>query len=179
MKRPDEPFTKKPSTVDEFIRCLIWEGWDPGVAFDQGSRNFLNLGPALIRDSIRMLRKKKKLSRYTYALCKIVRLSQPDDVLKQEWRTNFRLLRALLYTPAVGTDLQKEKLLEIARNNQVVKAMRYALGQERKINRDKIEAGWIAVLYEEGSSASVREANRFNKYHDPETQNVLRTCLKR
>ena len=115
MKRTDEPFTGKPSTVDEFMRCLIWPGWDPWVAFDQGSRKCLNLGPVLIRDSIRNLRKMKNLSRYTYALCKIVRLSQPDDVIKQEWRTNLRLLRALLYTPAVGTDLQKVKLLEIAR----------------------------------------------------------------
>ena len=159
------------------MRCLICHGWDPGVVFDAGSKLCLNLKADLIRASIKALRKRSDLSRYTHALGKIVRLSQPDDVLRVEWQTNLRQLRALLYTSAYGTDRQRAKLLEIASNAQVVKAMRYALRQEREINGRDIEPSWIAVLYAEGSIASVREANRFNELLEPETQTVLRGYL--
>jgi len=179
MKKIDDQFLDKPSTVDEFMRCLIWPGWDPSVAFDEGSKKLLDLSPDLIRKSIKTLRKRSSLSRYTHALSKIVRLSQPDDAIKVEWQTNLRHLRALLYTSAVGTDHQQATLLEIARNTQVVRAMRYALRQERKIRSRGIEPTWIAVLYAEGSNASVREADRFNVFLKPERQAVLRTYISK
>jgi hypothetical protein len=66
------------------------------------------------------------------------------------------------------------KLLEIADNAQVVSAMRYALRQEKEIRPKEIEPSWIAVLYAEGSKASVREADRYNAQLNPETQAALR-----
>jgi hypothetical protein len=151
----------KPKSVDEFFNCIIWPRWDPSVAFDEGSKDCLSLKPDLIRDSIRALKKRNDLSRYTLALTKIVRLSDPDDKIKVEWQKNLRHLRALLYTSPVGTERQRAKLIEIARNDQVVKAMRYALRQEKNINPRKIEPTWIAVLFAEGSKASIQQANRY------------------
>ena len=69
------------------------------------------------------------------------------------------------------------KLLEIAQNKQVVKAMRHALRQERNPNTRRIEPTWIAVLYAEGSDASVLEADRFNALLEPEIQVVLLAYL--
>lgn len=155
------------------MRCLIWHGWDPSVAFDEGSKKCLKLSSHLIRESVAALRNRPELSRYTLALSKIVRLSNDDDHLRIEWRTNLPQLRALLYTSALGTARQRAKLLEIARNDQVVRAMRYALRQERDIDSRRIEPTWIAVLYAEGSEASLREANRFNVLLKPEMQAVL------
>jgi hypothetical protein len=175
--KPDIRILRRPTSVDEFMRCLIWPGWYPGVAFDQGSRRCLNLTPGLIRSALGALGKRSDLSRYTHALTKIVRLSQPDDALKIEWRTNLRLLRALLYTSAWGTERQRAKLLEIARNSQVVAAMRHALRQELEIEPRHIEPSWIAVLYAEGSKASLRLANRHNALLKPDTQATLRTYL--
>ena len=175
MNRPEDRFLDKPTSVDEFMRCLIWQGWDPSVAFDEGSKKCLNLKPDLIRESIKALRKRSDLSRYTRAVIKIILPSQDNDTLRAQWRKNLPQLRALLYTSAVGTDRQRAKLLEIARNEHVVRAMRYALRQEREIQPRSIEPTWIAVLYAEGSDASVREANRFNALLKPEFQVALLT----
>jgi hypothetical protein len=143
------------------------------VAFDEGSKKCLKLKPHLIRESIEALGKRSDLSRYTLALSKIVRLSNDDDQLRIEWRTNVPQLRALLYTSAIGTARQRATLLEIARNKQVVSAMLYALQQEREIETRRIEPTWIAVLYAEGSEASVREADRFNVLLEPKLQAAL------
>lgn len=168
------PMFQKPTSPGEFIQCLICPGWNPFVVFDAGSKYCLNLKPELIRESIAALRKHPELSRYTHALTRIVRTSSSDKVLKHEWQQNLRHLRALGYTSAFGTDRQREKLFEISQNQQVVKAMRYALKQEVKIKEGGIEASWIAVLYANGSSASVKEANRFSRLLDPEMQERLR-----
>jgi hypothetical protein len=173
MSRPSDPFLDKPTSVDEFVRCLIWNGWDPFVAFDEGSKRCLNLKPHLIRESVRALRNRSDLSRYTHALSKVVRLSDDDDVLSVAWRANLSELRSLLHTSASGTDRQRAKLLGIARNKEVVGAMRYALRQEREIESREIEPAWIAVLYADGSAASVREANRFSALLKPETRAAL------
>jgi hypothetical protein len=165
----------RPTSVDEFLQCLIWPGWNPSVAFYEGSRKCLNLKAKLVRESLVALQKRSGLSRYTHALCKIVRLSQPDDDLRAAWQLNLGLLRAVFYTSAWGTKRQRMKLLEIAQNAQVVGAMRYALRQEKEIRPREIEPSWIAVLYAEGSKASVREADRYNTLLDPETQATLRT----
>ena len=69
------------------------------------------------------MRKRGDLSRHTHALGKIVRLSEPDEALRAEWQVNLRLLRALLYTSALGTKRQRMKLLEIAHNCEVVSAL--------------------------------------------------------
>lgn len=173
MNRSEDRFLDKPTTVDEFMRCLIWHGWDPSVAFDEGSKKCLNLNPHLIRESVEALRNRSDLSRYTVALSNIVRLSGDDDQIRIEWRTNLTQLRALLHTSALGTARQRATLLEIARNEQVVRAMRCALRQERDIESRRIEPTWIAVLYAEGSEASVREADRFNVLLKPEMQAAL------
>lgn len=47
-----DQFTEKPTTVDEFIRCVVWSGCDPGVAFDSGSTLLLSAKPALVRDAM-------------------------------------------------------------------------------------------------------------------------------
>jgi hypothetical protein len=167
--------TTRPTSVDEFLRCLIWPGWNPTVAFYEGSRKCLNLKADLVRDSLKALQKRADLSRYTHALGKIVRLSQPDEHLRAEWRLNLPLLRALFYTSPSGTKRQQIKLLEIAHNARVVSAMRYALRQEKEIQPREIEPSWIAVLYAEGSKASVQAAERYNSLLKPETQATLRT----
>ena len=120
----------------------------------------MSLKPGLIRESISALSKRADLSRYTRALMKIVRLSNSDDNLKREWQRNLRQLRALAYTSAKGTGRQREKLFEISRNKQVVNAMRYALSQEIDISIRGIEPSWIAVLYADGSRASIMETTR-------------------
>lgn len=171
------PMKKKPSSVEEFMQCLIWPGWDPFVAFDDGSKHCLNLKPALIRESINSLRKRSDLSRYTLALTRIVRLSLPDDVLKIEWQSNLKQLRALMSTSASGTNRQRARLVEIAGNARLVAAMRFALKHEKVVETNRIEPTWIAVLYAEGSEASVREADRFNAHLDGDTQCALRTYL--
>jgi hypothetical protein len=164
----------RPTTTDEFIRCLIRPGWDPFVAFDEGSKQCLKLNAPLIREALKSLRMRAGLCRYTRALQKIVRVSSDDETLRNEWRANLPQLRALLYTSAFGTDRQRRKLLEIACNKQLTGAMRYALKQEQIIEPRRIEPTWIAVLYAEGSIASVREADRFNSLLDAETQSGLR-----
>ena len=169
-----DPKFIKPTNSAEFIECIICPGWNPGVVFDAGSRYCLNLKSGLIRESITALRKHPDLSRYTHALTRIVRTSSSDEVLKREWQQNLRHLRALYYTSACGTDRQREKLIEISQNKQVVKAMRHALKKEKKIATGGIEASWIAVLFADGSRASVIEANRFNRLLDPELQERLR-----
>ena len=168
----------KPKSVDEFLSCIIWPGWDPAVAFDEGSKDCISLKPDLIRDSIRALKKRTDLSRYTLALTKIVRLSDPDDIIKAEWQKNLRHLRALLYTSPVGTERQRAKLIEISRNDQVVKAMRYALRREKTINPKRIEPTWIAVLFAEGSKASIQQANRFYKLLKDDGLTYLRSYLE-
>jgi len=168
------PLFMKPTDPGEFIQCLICAGWEPSVVFDTGSKYCLNLKPGLIRESIGALRKHPGLSRYTHALTRIVRTSSSDEELKREWQQNLRLLRALFYTSAFGTDRQREKLIEISHNKQVVKAMRYALKKETTIRKGGIEASWIAVLFADGSRTSVKEANRFNCLLDPDMQEWLR-----
>ena len=168
------PTYKKPTTPSEFIQCLICPGWHPVVVFDSGSRYCSNLKPELIRESIVALRKHPDLSRYTHALTRIIRISSSDEELKHEWQQNLRHLRALTYTSAWGTDQQREKLIEISQNKQVVKAMRYALRKENKIKKESIEGNWIAVLIADGSKASIKEANRFIRLLDPETQEWLK-----
>lgn len=175
MNQQDDRFLGKPTTADEFIRCLIWRGWDAGVAFDEGSRRCLKLKPQLIRESVDALSKRSDLSRYTLALSKLIRLSNDDDQLRIEWQTNLPQLRALLYTSPIGRAPQRAKLLQIAGNQQVVSAMRYALQQEGQVEPKKIEPTWIAVLYAEGSEGSVREADRFNALLEPKLQAALRS----
>jgi hypothetical protein len=178
MKRVDEPVLHKPTSVDEVLQCLIiWIGRPPVIAFYEGSRECLNLSAKLIKGSIRALRKRTDLSRYTHALSRAIRVSQPDAVVAAEWRTNLRHLRALYYTSPTGSDRQRSKLLEIARNKLVVGAMRHALRQERVIRTRGIEPTWIAVLYAEGSKSSVEQADRFNALLDAKLQNDLRTYL--
>lgn len=174
MNRPDSLFPHKPASVEEVMQCLFWIGWDPSVAFDAGSKWCLNLKPHLIRESIRSLQERSDLSRYTYALSKIVEVTSDDDALRGEWKRNLSQLRSLLSTSATGTDRQRLKLLEIAKNKQVVKAMRHALQQERNPNTKRIEPSWIAVLYAEGSDASILEADRFNALLEPKIQVALR-----
>ncbi|NML47278.1 hypothetical protein HHL11_26255 [Ramlibacter sp. G-1-2-2] len=65
------------------------------------------------------------------------------------------------------------KLLEIARNKTVVKAMQHALQQELLPDPRKVEPSWLAVLYADGTEASILEANRFNALLDPKTQAVV------
>ena len=163
-----QPIYKKPSNPQEFIQCLICPGWNPGVVFYYGSKHCLNLKPDLVRNSITELSKHPGLSRYTYALTKIVRMSSSDEDIKREWKQNLPLLRALYYTSAFGTARQRAKLIEVSQNKQLVKAMRYALKQETKIEDKNIEGSWIAVLFAEGSKASVNIANRCILHIDPE-----------
>ena len=51
--RLDNRSNDRPTSVDEFLRCLIWPGWNPSVAFDAGSRKCLNLKANLIRESLK------------------------------------------------------------------------------------------------------------------------------
>lgn len=161
------PFHQRPKSADEFIRCIIWADWDPSAAFDSGSKNLVGIKPQLIRDSLRLLRERPDLSRYTHALTRIVELADDDDALRESWKRNLSHLRALLYTSPIGTERQRSKLSEVAQNQQVVSAMRYALGQEAEPVPRRIEPTWIAVLYAEGSDACVREADRFNALLEP------------
>ncbi|HSH96411.1 MAG TPA: hypothetical protein VK968_19845 [Roseimicrobium sp.] len=177
MTPADDRFLGRPASVDEFMRCIIWPGWHANVAFTEGSKSCLNLKPSLIRPALAALSRRHDLGRYTHALCKIVRTSQPDEALQDEWRTNLPLLRALLYTSPVGTERQREKLLDIARNARVISAMRHALRKEITIDPRTVEPSWIAVLYAEHSKASVREADRFNTLLRPEMQTTLRAYL--
>lgn len=173
MNQIEGPPFKNPTSVDEVLQCLIWVGWDPNVSFDLGSKRCLNLKPNLIRESIKALRDRADLSRYTYALTKIVDLTQADEALRAEWKSNLPQLRALMATSAIGTDCQRMRLLEIARNKRVVEAMRHALRQEPDPNPKKVEPSWVAVLYADGTNASIAEADRFNVLLRPETQAAL------
>jgi len=173
MNQIGGPPLKNPTSADEVLQCLIWVGWDPSVAFDLGSKRCLNLKPNLIRESIEALRDRSDLSRYTYALTKIVDLTQADAELRTEWKSNLSQLRALMATSAIGTDRQRMRLLEIARNKRVVAAMRHALEQERDPNPKKVEPSWVAVLYADGTDASIAEADRFNMLLRPDTQAAL------
>ena len=155
------------------MQCLFLAGWDPYVAFDVGSKQCLHLRPHLIRELVAALRERSDLSRYTHALSEIVELAESDDALRVEWRRNLTQLRALMSTSAVGTERQRAKLVEIARNKQVVKAMQHALRQEVNPNPKKVEPSWIAVLYAEGTSESILMADRFNSLLAPKTQAVL------
>lgn len=101
------PFHQKPKSADEFIRCIIWADWDPSAAFDSGSKNLVGIKPQLIRDSLRMLRERPDLSRYTHALTRIVELSDDDDALRESWKRNLSHLRALLSASPVGTERQR------------------------------------------------------------------------
>jgi hypothetical protein len=166
---------RKPTTPDEFIRCIIWSGWDRRVSFMQGCKLLLGLKPDLIRESIRLLEQRPDLTSYTHALTKLVDLSTDDGVLLASWKTNLPHLRALLVTSPRGTALQRSKLLEISQNRQVVDALRFALQQNvDPIGRD-VEPAWIAVLYAEGSEESVREADRFNRLCNPDTRTQMLT----
>lgn len=167
------PSPKKPTSADEVMQCLFWAGWDPSVAFDAGAKQCLNLKPHLIRESIKVLLERSDLSRYTYALSKIVELTDDDDALRAKWKENLAQLRVLMFTSAVGTDRQRAKLMKIARNKQVVRAMRHALQQENDPNPRKVEPTWIAVLYADGTNASIQEADRFNALLDPKIQAAL------
>lgn len=174
MNQPSSQSLKKPTSADEVMQCLFWIGWDPSIAFDAESKQCLNLKPHLIRESIKALRERSDLSRYTHALSKIVELTDDDDVLRVEWKKNLPQLRALMFTSARGTDHQRLKLMEIARNKQIVKAMQHALRQESMPDPRKIEPSWIAVLYADGQKASILEADRFNTLLEPKIQVDLR-----
>lgn len=168
-----DQFLQKPKSAEEFIRCIIWKGWDQWAAFDAGSKLLLSAKPQLVRESISALQERSDLTRYTHALTRIVDLSDDDEALRASWKHNLTQLRALLFTSAIGTSRQRAKLLEIAQNKQVVNAMRYALGQEREPELRRIEPTWIAVLYAEGFSLSKHEADRFNAHLPPELQALL------
>ena len=172
-----QPLLRKPRTADEVLRCLIWEGWHPSCSFVEGSRHCETIKAPLIRQAIRKLRAKRGLYRYHQALGLAIRLSGTDATVESDWRTALKLLRILEHASPIGTPRQRLLLLEVARNGRVVQAMRRALKTERRIRRRSIEPTWIAVLYAEGSAASVAVADRFNAHLSLERQNQMRGYL--
>jgi hypothetical protein len=160
---------KRPATSELVIDCLVWKGWNPGIAFYEGSRVCRRLDAKLIRETVAELRGLQALSRDVHALVEAVDLRVGDDELCKDWRDAIDGLRVLFHASPIGTARERNLLLNVARNPRVVSAMQVALKSEHRV-----DPTWMAVLIAEGSTKSQSIVDRFRKDYATRNPKLLR-----
>ena len=93
-----------------------------------------NLSAALIRDSLPLLRSHASAGKEIRALVESVKSAAQDDVVEASWRAAIDAIRALYHTSPKGTQRERQTLLSIARDKELVRAMIAAQrAQKRKL----------------------------------------------
>lgn len=160
---------KRPTTSKQVIDCLSWNGWDPRIAFYEGSRVCRRLDAKLIRETVAELRKRRALPRDVNALVEAVDPRVADQELKNDWQNAIDALRTLFRASPKGTSRERSLLLDVARNGKVVSGMQAAAKSARDI-----DPTWIAVFIAEGSPKSRSIADRFRKDYATRHPELLR-----
>lgn len=138
-----------PRRPEQVRDLLIREGWNQSVAFYHMAKDGRNLKAALIRGALPLLRDHPEAGKDVRTLVHAVTPEEPDEVVEAQWRSTFDALRALFRTSPIGSQRERETLLSIARDKNIVRAMVAAAVAE-----PKIDPSWIAVLSAEGSKES-------------------------
>jgi hypothetical protein len=160
---------KRLTTSKQVIDCLVWEGWDPRIAFYEGSRACRRLDAKLIRETVAELRGHQILPRDVHVLVEAVDIRVGDDELSNDWRNAIDGVRVLFHASPKGTARERHLLLDVARNPRVVAAMQVALQSAHNV-----DPTWMAVSIAEGSAKSRSIVDRFRKDYATRYPELLR-----
>jgi hypothetical protein len=136
----------RPKTPEQVRDCLIWDGWNSSIAFYEGAKDCRNLSASLIRDSLRLLRDHTAAGKDVRALVEAVRVDAVEDAIQESWKVAIDALRSLFHTSPIGTQRERDRLISIARDEQLVKAMIAAASTETNV-----DPSWLAVFSAHGS----------------------------
>ncbi len=148
----------KPRTPEQVRGVLTRKRWDPSVVFYEGSRDCRKLDAELIRRSLPLLGKTRWAGKDVRALVAAVEGLGDDEAIVATWGRAIDALRTLYGTSPIGTDREREKLIAIARDEVVVRAMHVAVAEVKEA-----DPSWTAVFSAHGSRKSkaiVREQMR-------------------
>lgn len=150
----------RPKTPEQVRDCLIWDGWNPSVAFYEGARDCRNLSASLIRDSLRLLRDQTAAGKDVRALVEAVSVEAVEGAIQESWKVAIDAFRSLFHTSPTGTQRERDRLISIARDEQLVIAMLVAASTETTV-----DPSWLAVFSAHGSlEASAIIKRQFAEY---------------
>ncbi|HEY6907907.1 MAG TPA: DUF4240 domain-containing protein [Myxococcales bacterium] len=147
----------RPATARDVANFLVWQRWDPSVAFYEGSRSCRRLAAALIRGAVPLLRKRlRHRHQEVHALVEAIDVAAADRELERRWQEAIDRLRALYHASPTGTARERSFLLDVARDRKLVGAMRVAA----EARGEPADPTWLAVFAAEGSRGSVALVER-------------------